>query len=52
MRTILLYVPLALLGRYLFGIAGVFGAYALANVTTGVVAYLWLKHAVRNYAGS
>jgi putative MATE family efflux protein len=52
MRTILLYVPLALLGRYLFGVVGVFGAYALANVTTGVVAYLWLKHAVRNYAGS
>ena len=41
MRTILLYVPLALLGKHFYGIAGIFAAYAAANVITGFVAYAW-----------
>jgi len=48
MRTILLYVPLALLGRYLYGIVGIFAAYAAANVITGFVAYAWFRKTVRS----
>ena len=48
MRTILLYVPLALVGRYYYGIAGIFAAYAAANVITGFVAYAWVKKTVRS----
>ena len=46
MRTILLYVPLALIGQYFYGIAGIFAAYAAANVITGFVAYAWVKKTV------
>lgn len=47
MRTVLLYVPLALLGRHLYGITGIFAAYATANVITGFVAYAWVRKTVR-----
>jgi putative MATE family efflux protein len=48
MRTILLYVPLAVVGRHFFDITGIFVAYAAANVITGIVAYAWVKKAVRD----
>ena len=47
MRTILLYVPLALIGQHFYGIVGIFAAYAIANVVTGFVAYAWIKKTVR-----
>ncbi len=47
MRTVFLYVPLALVGRYFFDIAGIFVAYALANIITGFVAYAWIRKVVR-----
>jgi putative MATE family efflux protein len=47
MRTILLYVPLALIGQHFYGIAGIFAAYAAANVITGFVAYAWIRKTVR-----
>jgi putative MATE family efflux protein len=47
MRTIILYVPLALVGEHFYGIAGIFAAYAAANVITGFVAYAWIKKTVR-----
>jgi len=47
MRTILLYVPLALIGQHFYGIVGIFAAYATANVVTGFVAYAWVKKTVR-----
>jgi MATE family, multidrug efflux pump len=50
MRTILLYVPLALLGRHFYGIVGIFAAYAAANVITGFVAYFWARRTVRKLA--
>ena len=46
MRTILLYVPLAMVARHFFGITGIFAAYAAANVITGFVAYAWVKKTV------
>ncbi len=47
MRTIVLYVPLALIGQHYYGIVGIFAAYAAANVITGFVAYAWVKKTVR-----
>ena len=45
-RMAVIYVPLALVGDRLFGIAGIFGAYAIANVISGVFAYAWARSAV------
>ena len=45
-RMIVIYVPLAALADHWFGIAGIFGAYAIANVVTGVLAYAWAKRVV------
>jgi putative MATE family efflux protein len=47
MRTIILYVPLALIGQHYFGIVGIFAAYSAANVITGFVAYAWVKKTIR-----
>jgi putative MATE family efflux protein len=47
MRTVVLYVPLALVGRHFFDITGIFVAYAAANIITGIVAYAWVKKTVR-----
>jgi putative MATE family efflux protein len=42
-RILLLYVPLAILGEKLFGIVGIFGAYAIANILSGTLGYFWAK---------
>lgn len=42
-RMIVLYVPLALIGMRWFGIAGIFGAYAIANLLSGLLGYVWAK---------
>ena len=47
MRIIVLYIPLALAGKALFGVVGIFGAYALANLLSGVIAYTWARAVVR-----
>jgi len=36
-RMIVLYLPLAVIGRHWFGIAGIFGAYAAANLLSGIL---------------
>lgn len=46
LRTILLYVPLALVAQHFYGIVGIFAAYTAANIITGFVAYFWVKNAV------
>lgn len=43
LRLFGLYVPLAFAGSALFGLRGIFGAAAVANVLAGVAAYLWLR---------
>ena len=42
-RMMVLYVPLALLGRHFYGIAGIFIAYTIANLLTGVLGYVWAR---------
>ena len=46
-RMTVLYLPLAVVGRHFYGIAGIFGAYALANLLTGVLSYVWAKRVTR-----
>ena len=42
-RILALYVPLAMLGMYLYGIVGIFAAYAAANIISGIIGYYWAK---------
>lgn len=51
-RTMLLYVPIALLLQNWFDIAGVFAAYALANVLSGAAAYAWARRTILREAAS
>ncbi len=51
-RILLLYVPLALAGAAFMGIAGVFAAYAAANILTGAGAYWWATRSVRRLAAA
>lgn len=45
-RMILIYIPLALLLDHLLGVAGIFIAYAVANVVTGILAYAWARSCI------
>ncbi len=42
-RIVALYVPLAALGMMLYGAAGIFAAYAVANALSGVLGYFWAR---------
>jgi Na+-driven multidrug efflux pump len=42
MRVVGVFLPLALLGHWLFGLPGLFGASALSTVGIGALAYRWL----------
>jgi putative MATE family efflux protein len=48
LRTIILYVPLALIAEHYYGMIGIFAAYAAANVIMGFVAYAWAKKTVHS----
>lgn len=43
-RIALIYVPLAIAGSHFFGLAGIFAAYAAANVISGIGGYIWARH--------
>jgi Na+-driven multidrug efflux pump len=45
---IVLYLPLAVVGRHWFGIAGIFGAYAAANLLSGLLSYVWARRTAHN----
>ena len=47
LRSLALYVPLAILGNYLWGFVGIFLATALSNVALGFVGWYWNRLAVR-----
>ncbi len=46
-RMGVIYVPLGFVLDHFFGVAGIFAAYAIANVVTGIVAYSWARASVR-----
>ena len=46
-RMALIYIPLAIVAERFFGITGIFVAYAIANIVTGVIAYAWARASVQ-----
>lgn len=46
-RMVVIYVPLAIFAEKFFGVAGIFAAYAIANVVTGVIAFNWARASVQ-----
>jgi putative MATE family efflux protein len=46
-RVIVVFLPLAFLGRHLVGLEGLFAATTLSNLLMGAVAFAWLGRAVR-----
>ena len=46
-RMAVIYVPLAIALQSVMGMAGIFGAYALANIVTGIVSYWWARNSVQ-----
>jgi len=49
-RVVVLFLPLALLGRWLFGLEGIFAATAVCNVVLAVVAWFWLGRHIASAA--
>ncbi len=46
-RMMIIYVPLAIVADRLFGVVGIFTAYMLANIITGLLAYVWARASVQ-----
>lgn len=46
-RVIVVFLPLAFIGRWLFGMNGLFVAAALSNIAVGTLAFFWLGRRVR-----
>jgi len=46
-RIAVLYIHVALVAMPFFDIAGIFGAYAIANIVSGLGAYAWARSTVR-----
>jgi Na+-driven multidrug efflux pump len=47
-RIAVLYIPIAILAMQFFDIAGIFAAYAIANIVSGLGAYAWSRSTVRH----
>tara|TARA_Y100001934_G_scaffold232089_1_gene280628 strand:- start:1066 stop:1227 length:162 start_codon:yes stop_codon:yes gene_type:complete len=43
----ILYIPLALLGKWLIGVTGIFIAAAASNLIMGLIAYNWNRQTYR-----
>ena len=46
-RLVIVYVPLAFIGSYLYGYVGIFAATALANILVGIVAVYWYQRVMQ-----
>ncbi len=46
-RMAVVYVPLAFVAERYLGIAGIFAAYAFANIVSGLGAYVWVRASVQ-----
>ena len=46
-QTLILYLPLAIVGSRLFGVNGVFAAVCFSNVAVGLVAFAWNRRVCR-----
>jgi Na+-driven multidrug efflux pump len=43
-----LYVPLAFVASYFFGVAGIFAATCFSNMVCGIIAFLWFQKICRS----
>jgi putative MATE family efflux protein len=50
-RIVVMYLPLAAIGMLVLQATGIFAAYAVANILSGILAYEWAKRTVRRHAG-
>ena len=50
LRALVVYIPLALIGNYLYGYVGIFIATAITNVLVGAIAWQWNHGHVRRAA--
>ena len=46
-RMVVIYIPVALVADRFFGYAGIFAAYAIANIVTGILSYAWARSSIR-----
>ncbi len=46
-RTVILFLPMALLGKALFGLNGMFFASSISNIMVGVLGFVWLGRRIR-----
>jgi putative MATE family efflux protein len=51
MRVVIVFLPLAFLGRWLFDLPGLFSASAVSNLALGLVGFLWLGKTIRTTYG-
>lgn len=48
-RMIVVYVPLAIAGKYLIGVAGIFSAATISNFALGILSYFWAKKTISGF---
>jgi len=46
-RVIVVFLPLAFLGRWMFDLPGLFGASLVSNLVMGLASFIWLGHQIR-----
>jgi len=47
LRVVVLFLPLAFTGQWLFGMKGIFAASAASNVVVAIIGFVWLGHRIR-----
>lgn len=52
LQMLVVYVPLALLGDYLWGYTGIFVAFTITNVCIGILSWFWINHRIRLGSGT
>ena len=50
-RVVIVFLPLAFLGRWLFDLPGLFAASTISHLFLGVIAYVWLGRVIRQGEG-
>lgn len=51
LQMLVVYVPLALLGDYLWGYTGIFIAFTVTNILIGILSWFWISHRIRLGSG-
>ena len=51
LQSLVVYIPLALAGDFLWGYVGIFVAFAVTSVLMGVLGYFWINHEIKKQLG-